>query len=62
LHPRACRSCTTITDSTPLRYGISPSNELSRLRSLLDDMAEARVPPKDAINWIRSNSPEPEAG
>jgi hypothetical protein len=57
-HPRACRSCTSITDSTPLRYGISPSNELSRLRSLLDDMAEARVPPKDAISWIRTNSPE----
>jgi hypothetical protein len=58
LHPRACSSCTTISESNPLRYGISPSNELSRLRSLLDDMAEARVPPRDAIRWIRANSPQ----
>jgi len=57
LHPRACRSCTSITQSTPLRYGISPSNELSRLRSVLDDMAEARFPPANAIKWIRANSP-----
>jgi hypothetical protein len=47
LHPRACGSCTSIAEKTPLRYGISPSNELSRLRSLFDDMAEARVPPAD---------------
>ena len=32
-------------DSNPLRYGISASNELSRLRSLLDDIDEQRVPP-----------------
>jgi hypothetical protein len=58
-HPRACQSCTHIAESTPLRYGVSPSNELSRLRSLLDDMAEARVPPTEAIRWIRANSPVP---
>ena len=57
LHPRACGSCTSIAEKTPLRYGISSSNELSRLRSLFDDMAEARVPPAEAINWIRANSP-----
>ena len=57
MHPRACRTCTTITDSNPLRYGISASNELSRLRSLLDDIDEQRVPPTDALNWIRANSP-----
>lgn len=57
MHPRACRSCTTITDSTPLRYGVSASNELSRLRSLLDDVEEQRIPPADALNWIRANAP-----
>lgn len=57
MHPRACRSCAMITDSTPLRYGISASNELSRLRSLLDDIDEQRVPPADALSWIRTNAP-----
>jgi hypothetical protein len=57
LHSRACRVCTTVTDSTPLRYGISPSNELSRLRALLDEIDERRIPPADALNWIRANAP-----
>ena len=57
MHPRACRSCAMITDSTPLRYGISASNELWRLRSLLDDIDEQRVPPADALSWIRTNAP-----
>ncbi len=57
MHPRACLVCTTVTGSNPLRYGISSSNELSRLRSLLDDVTERRVPPADVVNWIRANSP-----
>ncbi len=57
LHPRACRVCTAVSDSNPLRYGISPSNELARLRSLLDDIREKRIPPADALRWIRANSP-----
>ena len=57
LHPRACRTCTEVTEANPLRYGISPSNELARLRSLLDDIDEQRVPPADALSWIRANSP-----
>ena len=38
-------TCTAVADSNPLRYGISASNELSRLRSLLDDIDEQRVAP-----------------
>jgi hypothetical protein len=57
LHPRACGTCATIADANPLRYGISASNELSRLRSLLDDIDEQRVPPESALRWIRANSP-----
>ena len=44
-------------DSNPLRYGISASNELARLRSLLDDIGEQRVSPTSALSWIRANSP-----
>jgi hypothetical protein len=57
MHPRACRTCTTVADSNPLRFGISPSNELSRLRSLLDDIDGQRVDPGNALRWIRANSP-----
>ena len=57
MHPRACRTCTSVADSNPLRYGISASNELSRLRSLLDDIDTSRVDPADALSWIRANSP-----
>ncbi len=57
LHPRACQVCTTVTASNPLRFGISPSNELSRLRSLLADLDEKRVPPAGALSWIRANAP-----
>ena len=57
MHPRACGTCTAVVDSNPLRYGISASNELSRLRSLLDDIDTRRVEPGDALSWIRANSP-----
>jgi hypothetical protein len=57
MHPRACLTCTSVVDSNPLRFGISASNELSRLRSLLDDIDTHRVEPDEALRWIRANSP-----
>lgn len=57
MHPRACQTCTTVADDNPLRIGVSPSNELSRLRSLLDDIDAQRVEPGKALSWIRANSP-----
>jgi hypothetical protein len=57
MHPRACMTCTAVADNTPLRYGISASNELSRLRSLLDDIDRHRVDPAAALSWIRENAP-----
>jgi hypothetical protein len=54
---RACVTCRTVAAANPLRYGINPSNELSTLRSLLDDIDEQRIPPTDALNWIRAHSP-----
>jgi hypothetical protein len=55
--PRACETCVAITDSTPLRFGINPSNELARLRSLLADVAERRIEARQALRWIRANAP-----
>ena len=57
MHPRACLTCATVADSNPLRFGISVSNELARLRSLLDDVDEQRVQAASALKWIRANSP-----
>ena len=57
LHQRACTTCTAVADANPLRYGISASNELARLRSLLNDVDERRIPPARALSWIRANSP-----
>jgi hypothetical protein len=54
---RACASCTAVAKANPLRYGINPSNELATLRSLLDDAHEKRIPPLDALAWIRNNAP-----
>ncbi|MEO8265242.1 MAG: hypothetical protein ABI706_06980 [Ilumatobacteraceae bacterium] len=56
-HQRACDTCTAVVDSNPLRYGISASNELARLRSLLDDVGEQRVHASSALSWIRANAP-----
>ena len=57
LRPRACKTCTTLANAHPLRYGISASNELSRLRSLLDEIAEKRIAPTNVLTWIRQNAP-----
>ena len=57
LHERACATCTPITDNNPLRYGINPSNELARIRALLDETREQRITPTDTINWITTNNP-----
>jgi hypothetical protein len=54
---RACTTCTQVTNNNPLRYGINPSNELATLRSLLQDIDEHRIPPTDALTWIRTHSP-----
>ncbi|MEO7371881.1 MAG: hypothetical protein ABIZ69_13505, partial [Ilumatobacteraceae bacterium] len=57
MHRRACRTCIDVADANPLRYGISPSNELARLRSLLEDIDGRRIQLTDALSWIRANSP-----
>ena len=57
--PRACKTCTSVASSNPLRFGITASNELSRLRAMLDEIRERRIDPTDALKWIESNDPLP---
>jgi hypothetical protein len=58
LHPKACRTCTKLVAATPLRYGISASNELSHLRALIDEAAERRIAPDGLVDWLNANRPE----
>jgi hypothetical protein len=57
VHTKACATCRRIVDSTPLRYGISASNELSQVRALLDEARESRIPPDRVLAWIEANGP-----
>jgi len=55
--PRACKTCTGVAAANPLRFGITASNELSRMRAMLDEIRERRIHPADALQWIEANDP-----
>ena len=57
LHRNACKTCISVAESNPLRLGIAPSNELARLRALLDETREQRIDPAAALRWITANGP-----
>lgn len=57
LHRSACTTCVSVAASNPLRFGISASNELSRMRAMLDEMNEHRIDPADALRWMTANDP-----
>lgn len=57
VHPAACAVCTTVVERNPLQRGVSASNELARVRALLDEVHERRVPPGDAMRWLHANAP-----
>lgn len=58
LHTAACATCVTVAAKNPLRFGIAPSNELARLRAMLDEIRERRIDPKQAFRWIIDNDPQ----
>ena len=57
LHRAACTTCSSVAASNPLRFGIAPSNELARMRAMLNEMKERRIEPADALRWINLNNP-----
>jgi hypothetical protein len=57
LHRRACATCAAVAAANPLHHGITSSNELARLRAVLDEVTEARLDPAQALRWINSNDP-----
>lgn len=59
--PRACDVCRTVVASNPLTVGISVSNELSRLRAVIEETGEARLDPAAAFRWLVAASCRPPA-
>ena len=57
LHRSACKTCVSVAEQNPLRLGITPSNELARLRAILDEMKQRRIDPADGVRWIHANDP-----
>jgi len=57
LHHAACKTCVAVANSNPLRFGIAASNELARIRAMLDEMKERRIDAADALVWMRHNDP-----
>ena len=53
----ACRTCVTLAAAHPLPFGISVSNELSRLRAVIDEAGESRLAPSAALAWLRAQVP-----
>jgi len=56
----ACKTCSKLADRHPLRQPIDPSNELARLRAIIDEATEHRLKPKAALAWLRADDQSPE--
>ena len=56
-HPQACKVCVRAALAAPLRHPISASNELARLRAIIDEVVEERVEPGMAIAWMANDAP-----
>ena len=55
-HPRACVTCATVADHAPLQHPVEPSNELARLRAIIDETRERRLRPSAAVAWLHGNA------
>lgn len=53
----SCATCRSIVAANPLELGISPSNELSLLRAVIDEATEGRVTDAEALRWLRARQP-----
>ncbi|MFT3853122.1 MAG: hypothetical protein QM733_10340 [Ilumatobacteraceae bacterium] len=55
--PDACLTCSSIATKHPLRHTIDASNELARLRAVIDEAVEQRHPPAAALAWLHGDAP-----
>jgi hypothetical protein len=55
LRPHTCKTCSSIASTSPLRHPVEPSNELARLRAVIDETIERRLRPAEALTWLMFN-------
>jgi hypothetical protein len=44
LRPHSCKTCSSVALAAPLRHPVEPSNELARLRAVIEETVEVPVP------------------
>ena len=52
LRPNACKTCSSSAAAAPLRRPVEPSNELARLRAVIEETVERRLRSTDALAWL----------
>ena len=52
LRGHACRTCSSLVERHPLQIGVSPSNELSRLRSVITEGLEHRLEAAALVDYL----------
>jgi hypothetical protein len=57
MHRTACLTCSAVAARAPLRVPIEPSNELARLRALIDETVEQRLDASAALAWLVDDHP-----
>lgn len=57
VHPKSCATCAAIARAHPLRHPVQPSNELARLRAVIVEAIEQRLPSTAALRWLAGDAP-----
>ena len=57
VNPKACATCTAVAQRHPLQHPIEPSNELARVRAVIDEAIERRLGPRAALRWLAGDAP-----
>jgi hypothetical protein len=58
VHRRAFGSCSVVAVGRPLLLRVEASNELARLRALIEEVTELRLEPAAAFAWLRADQPD----
>jgi hypothetical protein len=54
----SCATCRLSAANAPLRHGVNASQQLARLRALLEEAGERRLSPRSALDWVTRSAPD----